>query len=238
MHRTQLSPDGDASEHPGLPGGSRVRGPLAHAQYRSTTPGGGGGKGRFPASHSQAAAFPAVRGAAEVRRKPQREGPGRSHTSRGPQRSSGRWAPRWTWPQTAADGSASGNATRPAPTHAPPPAARLGQSRAPRAEADGTDLRHCGSARPLRPLPAPGGPWELRSRAHARGAFHTRWEQGRRRTPRPSRASASEFPPGAGAASKVRARPLFSGVGGLTFRGLRWGNSPFLPDLFIKNTFI
>lgn len=44
----------------------------------------------------------------------------------------------------------------------------------------------------------------------------------------PSQTSASEFPPCASAASNVRARPLFSG---LTFRGLRRGNSLFLPDL-------
>lgn len=37
---------------------------------------------------------PAARGVAEVRRKPQRDGPGGSHTPRGPQRSAGRWAQR------------------------------------------------------------------------------------------------------------------------------------------------
>lgn len=103
------------------------------------------------------------------------------------------------------------------PRPAPPSAARLDQSgrRAPRpAEMGLTSLRVGRQTSGARP------PWEWCCVAHARGAFHTGWEQRRSHSPGPSQTSVSEFPPCASAASNVRARPLFSGLASLTFWGL------------------
>lgn len=162
---------------------------------------------------------PAPRGVAEVRRKPQRDGPGRAvHTllaSHKGARAAGPGGDRDLRPRPRAPRLE----TRPAPPpHAPPPAARLGQSRAPRAEADGMGLRHCGP-RPRhcgpRPLPAAvgvarGGP------RRGEGAFHTRWAQRRSCTPRPPSGLGVRISPRR--RLKGQARPLLPGVGDLTFR--------------------
>lgn len=170
------------------------------------------------------------------RRRPQRDWPGHLATSRHPQGNgpagtlpADRALRRCTRPEPAAAGPRAARRrlrTRPAHCGRARPIPGAAGGRAPR-PTEGA-LRHCG---PASPLPAPSRPWVSCWLAHARGAFHTGWVQRRSRPRGPSQTSASEFPPCASAVSNVRARPLFSGLVCLTFRGLRRGNSPLLPDL-------
>lgn len=106
---------------------------------------------------------------------------------------------------------------------APPPALRLGQSRAPAGDPPPRPLEVG-----LTSLRVGAGPWPPAGCGRGAGGprsggFRTVWEQRRSHRPGPSQTSVSEFPPCAGAASNVRARLLFSCLADLTFRGLPEG---------------